>query len=106
MNESTRSFLKNHFPPNSKKEESQYSPQTSYYILTEKQDAYIRRVFPNMSTFNTGLLTPEDQRWVNVLILSLQKIHAYPTQQITQEILQEFYTWFETRYLPSLQYSM
>ena len=58
------------------------------------------------SKFNTGLLTPEDQRWVNVLILSLQKIHAYPTQQITQEILQEFYTWFETIYLPSLQYSM
>ena len=31
---------------------------------------------------------------MNVLIVSLQKLHAYPTQRITAEILHEFYDWF------------
>ena len=91
MNIPTRTFLKKYFPPNTI---FSHVGMDRGPHLSETRENYVVRTLPNIVIFNTGLDTPETQDYVNVLIVSLQKLHAYPTQRITAEILHEFYDWF------------
>ena len=92
MDISTREFLQKHFPP--RKQYNMVGFSRGWFV-DETLDDYVARVNYLIGSFNRSLDTPEDQPWINVMILSLQKIHVYPTQRITVPILNEFHQWYK-----------
>jgi hypothetical protein len=48
-----------------------------------------------LTSFNESLGTPEGEPWLNMVILSLQTIHVYPTQWISSEMLGAFHQWYK-----------
>ena len=90
MNEPTRIFLSKHFLPN--RTWNNLGMNRGWYI-TESSNDYVARVLPIMTTFNVSLTTPPNEPWTIVLIQSLQTIHAYPTQTVNANILNEFHRW-------------